>query len=457
MASCAHDPQYWKKSDWTAVAFIFGLLMLYPLMNGYPFIYYDSWTYASGLCRPSMRSPILGCAMRPIILIAGTWGYVIVQTAATAFSFVFLSRYVLGYVHMRVLFLSSVFACVGLFSGWLMADIWTIIGLISLFAILTGYASQFIAILLVFALATHYGNFPIFMGVAILFWLFIRNSKRSMIRVFFCLLGGIALITTINFAMKGTVRSGPKTSFSFIASRVLFDIPDIIENKCREDPNFKLCAMKSDMLAGRGTQHSELMFYMFKRHDISGEEFELLARELVIYSLPRFPLKHMVAVVRNTFSQLSFFPIGNGFSPLRDNSSAFKKLAKQFPADFLSYQKSLQADGHLKRALARLMTPLSILYWIAMLICLASVITEWKNLRDDIQLQLALFAIIAVIINAFFMSNLSGVLGRFHTRIVFLPMFAALTIIWRWAGTLQPRYHTKIVAFHRKINSFLGE
>lgn len=154
MPFCVHDPQYWKKADWTATAFIFGLLMLYPLMNGYPFIWYDSWTYAAGVCRPSMRSPILGCAMRPIILMAGTWGYVIVQTAVTAFSFVFLSRYVLGSVHMRILFLSIVFACVGLFSGWLMADIWTIIGLLSLFAILTAYDSQFIVIPLIFAIAT---------------------------------------------------------------------------------------------------------------------------------------------------------------------------------------------------------------------------------------------------------------------------------------------------------------
>jgi len=258
MASWAHDPQYWKKADWIAVAFIFGLLMLYPLMNGYPFIYYDSWTYACGVYRPSSRSLILGCAMRPIILIAGTWGYVIVQTAATAFSFVFLSRYVLGYVHVRVLFFSIVFACVGLFSGWIMADIWTIIGLLCLFAILTGYASQFIAILLVFASATHYGNSPIFMGVAVLFWLFIRNSKRSIILVILCLLGGMALIATINFAMKGTFRFGAKTSFSFVASRILYDIPDIIEKKCQEDPSFRLCAMKSDMLAARGTQEIDL-------------------------------------------------------------------------------------------------------------------------------------------------------------------------------------------------------
>ena len=457
MATCAHDPQYWKKADWTGVAFIFGLLMLYPLMNGYPFIYYDSWTYASGLCRPSMRSPILGCAMRPIILAAGIWGYVIVQTAATAISFVFLSRYVFGYAHMRVLFLSIVFAWVGLFSGWLMADIWTLIGLISLFAVLTGYASQFIAILLIFALATHYGNFPIFLGIAIWFWLFIRNSKRSMILVILCLLGGMTLIVTTHFAMNGKPQFTTKTSFSFIASRILYDIPDIIEKKCQEDPSFRLCAMKSDMLAARGTQHSSLMWYMLKRDDISGREFESLARELVIYSLPRFPLEHIVAVVKNTFYQLSFFPIRDDFSPLRDGSIVFKQFPKLFPAGFLSYQKSMQADGYFPVAFARLETPLSIFYWIAMLICLASVMTEWRKLRGDIQLQLSLFVVIAVIVNAFFMANLSGFLGRFHTRIVFLPMFAALTITWRWGGTLRIRYNTKISAFQRKVNNFLGE
>ena len=264
-------------------------------------------------------------------------------------------------------------------------------------------------------------------------------------------------ITTINFAMKGEFRFGSKRSFSFIASRILYDIPEIIEKKCQDDPSFRLCAFKSDMLSNRGIQHSNLMWYMFKRDDMSGEELEPLARELVIYSLSRFPLKHMVAVVKNTFSQLSYFPISDDFYPLLEEKHAFKKLATQFPAGFLSYQKSFQADGHLAKALRRLETPLSILYWLAMLVCLASVTIGWKSLRDDLQLKLALFALIAVVINAFFMSNLSGVLGRFHARIVFLPMFAALVIISRWIGKLQSRYQMQINAFQNKITYFLGE
>ena len=80
-----------------------------------------------------MRSPTLGFAMRPVILIAGIWGFVIVQTAATALSLAFLSKYVFGDVRKRVVFLSIVLAGVGLFSGWLMADIWTVMGLIRYF------------------------------------------------------------------------------------------------------------------------------------------------------------------------------------------------------------------------------------------------------------------------------------------------------------------------------------
>ena len=196
---------------------------------------------------------------------------------------------------------------------------------------------------------------------------------------------------------------------------------------------------------------------MFKRDDMGKKEFEPLARELVIYSLSRFPLRHMVALVKNTFSQLSHLALWEGFYPLRDHWYAFKNLERQFPEDFLSYQKSLQADGYVFKVLKRLNTPLSVLYWIAMLVCFACVTVGWKNLRDDLQLQLALFALIAVVMNAFFMSNLSGVLGRFHSRIIFLPMFAAFVIISRWVGLLKTRYQTQINAFQNKINYFLGE
>ena len=59
------------------------------LLNGFPFLFPDSWGY-SGACPDEMRSPVLGCAMRPFTWLAGHWAYALVQCAVTAFAVVLL-------------------------------------------------------------------------------------------------------------------------------------------------------------------------------------------------------------------------------------------------------------------------------------------------------------------------------------------------------------------------------
>ena len=79
----------WGKPEGVLSAVVFGLLLLHPLLNGYPFLFPDSWGYF-GACPDEMRSPVLGCAMRPFTSIGGNWAYVAVQCAATAFAMVLL-------------------------------------------------------------------------------------------------------------------------------------------------------------------------------------------------------------------------------------------------------------------------------------------------------------------------------------------------------------------------------
>ena len=452
-----YDPQCWNKTDWASFSMVFALLLLYPLMNGFPFIYYDSWSYASGFWRSGMRSPAMALVMRPVIVIAGMWGYVVVQIAVTAFSFVFMSKYIDGRVRNSLVLTTIIFASVGLYSGWLMVDIWVGIGLFALFLVLTGYKSTIALILLGFSYATHYGNFPVFTGTALLFWVVTKVRRRAMIMVFLCLLGGMAFVVCGKIAIGDTGRFTSKSTYSWIVSRTLYDIPEILERKCQEDPNFKLCGLKTDMLAARGKQHSDLLFHMFHHPDISKEEYEKLAKELVIYSIPRFPLEHMVAAIKNTLSQLSSVPIANGFLPITDGEWVVENLKKYYPDEYASYRNSWQAKGHLHKMLKVLHYPSSVLYWLAILICLVSLSIRWKNLRNDLRLKFALFSLMAVIVNAFFMSNLSGVLGRFHTRIVYLPMLAALIIMWHWAENLKIRYEEQIGVFKKKMSALIGE
>jgi len=104
------------------------------------------------------------------------------------------------------------------------------------------------------------------------------------------------------------------------------------------------------------------------------------------------------------------------------------------------YLNSRQASGALERLLKKLDAPFVALIWLSIAGCLLFVVTGWRSRCDDPLIQLALFALIAVVANAFFMANLSGVFGRYQARVVFLVVFPAFALIFRWA---QTRFKTK--------------
>ena len=64
-----------------------------------------------------------------------------------------------------------------------------------------------------------------------------------------------------------------------------------------------------------------------------------------------------------------------------------------------------------------------------MAICLVYTGVRWGDIFEDRIARLSFFGIIAVLINAFFMSNLSGVAGRYHSRIGFLIIYPACCIV----------------------------
>jgi hypothetical protein len=118
----------------------------------------DSWGY-SGACPDEMRSPVLGCAMRPFTWAGGNWAYAVLQCAATAFAVVLLWSGALKRQHTGALFAAVIASGMGLFSGWVMADVWTLTGLISLFVIAADISTRRCG-LLAFSCGTHFGKPP---------------------------------------------------------------------------------------------------------------------------------------------------------------------------------------------------------------------------------------------------------------------------------------------------------
>lgn len=431
----------WGRPEWVLFAVIFGLLLLHPLLNGYPFLFPDSWGYF-GACPDEMRSPVLGCTLRPAVLAAGPWGYVVVQCAATAFALAFLSGIVLERRYSLSLCLALVASGVGIFNGWILADAWSLIGFICLFAMATGHPSLGTAVLMAFACATHFGNFPVYAATAFLFLPWVRAKARFAVKTGLCILGAVALVMAFNLC-GGVIRFSSNNGYVFLASRILHDMPEVIEGKCQDDPGFALCERKAEVLEWSRTMHQSFSWQAIYHLKLSWEELNRLSRQIVFYSVaefPRFFIQHVRAVARNTYALVSFYELSDGLDAFIEGSNAVDDLQACFPDDMGCYFKTWQASGALQGFLKKMEWPLTALFWCCTFVCIASVVLLRHCRRDDALLQLALFSLVAVSVNAFFMSNLSGVYGRYQARIGFLLIFPGIALAFRWAQDLIERF-----------------
>lgn len=439
-----HEPLNWRIPEWGALALMFGLLLLTPVLNGFPFMFPDSWGY-SGACPDEMRSPVLGCAMRPFTWAGGNWAYAVVQCAATAFAIVLLWSRALNRQHTGALYAAAVASGLGLFSGWVMADVWTLTGLISLFVVATGRFHPVAAGLLAFSCGAHFGNFPTFGTAALAMLPFAREKLRYAVRIAVCFIAAVALVVAANL-VAGQIKFGSGNGFVFLASRILHDIPEVLELKCREAPEFQLCRQKQEALAWSAENHQSFTWSGFYSLGLDWPDYNRLCRELVLYSLRGglgLIYEHAAAAVRNTGKLLLFPELSNGLEPFGPDSFVAEDLRIAFPEDVQPYLKSRQASGALEGLLKKLDAPFIALTWLSIFSCLLFGIAGWKSRGDDPLVQLALFALIAAAANALFMSNLSGVFGRYQARISFLLVFPALALIFRWARSklldLSPR------------------
>jgi hypothetical protein len=436
MSIWAYKQMNWRLPEWRAFSLVFGLLMLPALLNGFPFLFPDSWGY-SGACPDELRSPVIGCAMRPFTWAGGNWAYAIVQSAATAAAIVLLWSRVLKRRGILAVLTSVIAAGVGLFSGWVMADAWTLVGFICLFAIGAGYFHPLAAGALAFACGAHFGNFPILGATALALLPIVRAKKTYAVQVALCLAAAAGLVVGANL-FGGSIKFGSGNGTVFLASRILHDMPEVLVRKCRQDPGFAMCPRRDEVLSWSAENHQSFTWTAYYNLGLAWPELNRISRELVLFSLrgaPESIYAHAAGAARNTLRLLLFPELSNGFETFGPDSFVAQDLRIAFPADVAPYLRSLQATGALDPFLKKLDAPFIAVVWLSLCGCLLFVVTGWRRLREDMILQLALFALMVAVVNALFMSNLSGVFGRYQARIAFLPILAVLMLAARWAHT----------------------
>lgn len=411
------------------------VLLLFPLANGYPFLFPDSWGYY-GACPDEMRSPVLGCALRPVTARFGPWGYVVLQSAAAAGALAFLWGRVLGRRHTAAAAAALLSSGLGLFTGFLMADAWTLIALIGLFAAAVEKRGAAAFLLFSFGAATHFGNFPVLAATAVLTLPRVRRRWRFLAFAAGGLLAGLGMIAGFNL-LGGALRLTSGNGAVFLASRTLHDVPEVLEALCAERPTAALCRRREEVLAWSAAEHQSFSWSAYYEMGRSWEEPARESQALLRAALkgpPALWAAQAAAAVRNAGRLLLFPRISNGFEPLAPDSIAVADLRDCHPQEVERFLDSRQGRGELKRLLKALDRPVILLVWAALALCLVGA-AAGRRIAEPLA-TLVLFALAAAVANAFGMGFLSGVYGRYQARILFilfLPAAALLGCGWRRA------------------------
>jgi len=446
-----------------SVLIVFTILALYPIANGYPLTFPDMWDYAAGGCITSIRSPTLGCATALPVRLWGVWGYVLCQSLVASILLVLLSRRLTGSPNVAMLIAASILSAFGLYSGWVMADAWAPLGLLGLFLVLSGLGSgAIVLVFLAFCVSVHYGNFPLFVLAAGTYALLRQSETRPLLRSL-CAVGLAFLFVLVGNWLGGERRFSSPSSYSWLASRMLSDVPEALDLKCNQQPDFSLCPFRDDARKSAGTAQGRIFWTIRGSGKITDSEFEAASRQFAFFSAYNYPVENLVAGLSNTVSQLAAFDVSDGFRARIDPESyPLKGLLVKQPADELAFKRAFQSTGGLYQLLTSLRTLHAVVYWLALLVCATGAFFTlgrtfgFAKARSSDRLQvlcaLGTFSLIALVINAGLMGNLSGIYPRYQTRLGLLPVLSAMWLIQAWMHTL-PKPFNLVHHFPRRASA----
>ncbi|MCK7505936.1 MAG: hypothetical protein MZV70_18935 [Desulfobacterales bacterium] len=136
---------------------------------------------------------------------------------------------------------------------------------------------------------------------------------------------------------------------------MLHDMPEVLELKCRQDPDFRCVPAQGrgsrlerrkppELHLGRASTTSVSSWPELQpRVPGAGSLQPARCSRAIIYA-------HAAAAVRNTWKLLLFPELSNGFEPFGPDSFVAEDLRIAFPEDVAPYLGSRQASGALERA-----------------------------------------------------------------------------------------------------------
>jgi hypothetical protein len=390
-----------------------GLGLAPALINGYPIYFHDSAGY-DGYTYYDTRLSTLALLATPLYPVLGVWSLIVINAVVFAYLMMRFADVLLEGVNPLLAAIVLTAALTPFYISFIAADVWLVFLFLAIALLLLRFSWPLLAIAVV-AGATHGSHVCILVGAALVA-LVLRSSRVRTAAVFGVVIAGtVALTTTLN-----KVFPVERLGLATVASKILNDVPQALQDLCTQEPKEKICGLKA-LLAQHpsdGVEDDKFIWsaWLYAPDKLGMSGFNALGGKLLMVVLKSHPLE-LVSAAAMDFIRF--------FGP-------------QHCMGVVGYVNSdedvlVHLTHHDKGTLARrglfenpqLCVSAFILQTSVLLI--GTLAALWLLVRTGRQeASIALLFVSALVINDVFFAFASGPFGRYHLRGIGLVALSGL-------------------------------
>jgi hypothetical protein len=427
----------WKKNDWFSLIIIVLFLAAHLIVSGYPIITWDSIRY---ICASFFLMPFpfalmsISYLLRPFTIFFGIWGFPVFQIAIVAYALVsilkfFNKSFIVGIVSLAI-------SIAGYFVISVMMDIYTAVGLLSLFLVLNGNKDILLYAILSICYIAHPENLLLFPFSALIYWLIFKrkNPGISFWRVVVLFVVLVIGVLIMNDRERREFRSFPETKYPSLATRIMADSPTITRAYIKKYPDSELHKHKEYYEYAINNKDPFQILFWSNWEDKGGFIYNPAvngihkeAGKFIFFALSNYKFEVLKNGLNNTWRFL-FFP-GDPLVLIVDKDQ-FDMFEKWLPGQLFEGAKdSLQYKGKLANIKFRLIY--AICYYLCFFSLLLFVNIPFFNrkIMNPNYYSFAVFSIIIILINACIMPNFVGIYLRYQLRIMLVPCLSMSLIV----------------------------
>lgn len=423
------------------------ILLSAALYNGFPLVTSDSGAYINSgfyLDVPRDRPISYGLFLRLFSLRFSLWLVVGAQCALLAALLLRSVRVLAPGISapgIRVaLVLLSVWATgVAWFSGQLMPDIFTGIGLLLLLLLyfdmeLTWRGRVGLLALLLLSTIMHSSNlltFSLVAGLVAVGKLVLRQSKvlawRRVGPVLAVVLSGWLVLPGLHWAFGGGFAVS-RSSYMFLMGRLVESgvLDKYLAKNCGQNAYLDLCSHRNEL-------PNDAITFLWDGQSLPNRtggwethqaEYSFIIRD--IFTSPRYYPMLLSEAAQATLRQVVSVELGDGLTAHGNNTNPFWKVQEFFPQELREYLSARQQQSRLDFTDLNARNQLALLLAVGGL-CLGLGTALRNRLAEQHRLWL-LVCLIAVVANAGVTGSLANVLSRLQTRVVWVLPFSVLCL-----------------------------